>query len=93
MKTFLLLAAALCAPTAARCADAADPKAAAAQIPHCSVLRTAPVAEPERRDWRAANTATVAAGGWRAYAKEAAREPAVPSAPCAPPTAASGGRR
>jgi hypothetical protein len=93
MRTSLLVAVALCAPPAVLAADAADPKAATAQIPHCSVLRAAPASEPERRDWRAANAATVAAGGWRAYAKEAAREPAVPTSPCPPPPAASGVRR
>ena len=94
-KTVLpLLAAALCVSAAVWASDAADAKASAPLVSHCSVLRPAVAAsEPERRDWPAANAATAAAGGWRAYAKEAAREPAAPASPCAPAGVASGARR
>jgi hypothetical protein len=87
MRT-LLLAVALWAPAWASAAeplspDAADPRAAAAQPAHCSVLRQPPErTEPERRDWPTANADTAAAGGWRAYAKEAARAPARPPRSC-----------
>lgn len=90
MKT-LLLAVALLAPawaTAAEQADAADPRAMAPKPAHCSVLRQSPErTEPERRDWPAANADTAAAGGWRAYAKEAARTPARPPRACPAPGA------
>ncbi len=97
MRHALLFAAALCGPPlvcAADADDAANPRAPALSQNHCSVLRPAQPAsapaEPQPQDWRAANAATAAAGGWRAYAREAARTPARPASPCPPRAAASG---
>lgn len=69
------------APTSAPTPDAAQPQAAVPQATHCSVLRPTPAAAapspasaPAAPSWREANRAVDQAGGWRAYAREAARQ-------------------
>lgn len=63
--------------------DATDARAPQARRAHCSVLREALApAAPPARDWRRANAETLEAGGWRAYAREAASSP-LPIDPCA----------
>lgn len=55
--------------------DPLDASAPTQPLPHRSVWadRRAPVADAEPVDWRRANEAVHRAGGWRAYAREAAR--------------------
>lgn len=96
MRSLLLMAALLVSalsPALSQAGEsltAADPAAAAVRPGHCSVLRAAvdrAEPEPERRDWLAANRDSAAAGGWRAYAQEAARTPARPPRTCPRPEA------
>ncbi|MFN7694015.1 MAG: hypothetical protein ACK5O3_08215 [Burkholderiales bacterium] len=62
--------------------DALDRQAPVPPTQHCSVLRATPAAsEPQAQDWRQANARVHEAGGWRQYAKEAAREADRPSPP------------
>jgi hypothetical protein len=91
MKSFLLCLAALAVgpglPSSGHAQDAAQPQAAVPPINHCSVLRPPMAASspgsappPAPSAWREANRAVDQAGGWRAYAREAARTAERPAA-------------
>ena len=71
----LLAGAACCvdaAPAQAR-PDPTDPKAEVPPArPPSALQRYKPLGEAELADWRAANRRVQEAGGWRAYAREAA---------------------
>jgi hypothetical protein len=53
--------------------DPSDPKAEVPPARHTSALQHyKPLSEAEPADWRASNRRVQEAGGWRAYAREAA---------------------
>lgn len=72
LAAYLLAGAALSALAQAR-PDPTDPKAEVPPARHQSALQHyKPLSEAELADWRAANRRVQEAGGWRAYAREAA---------------------
>ncbi|MCX2861450.1 hypothetical protein OOZ63_06315 [Paucibacter sp. PLA-PC-4] len=72
MATCLLAGATLSAVAQAR-PDPTDPRAEVPAARHQSALQHyKPLSETEPADWRDANRRVQQAGGWRAYAREAA---------------------
>jgi hypothetical protein len=66
-------------------ADPLDPQAAVPPAEHRSALRAyRPLAEAPVGSWKEANERVNRIGGWRAYAREAARPASAPSAQPAP---------
>lgn len=72
-----------------KAADASDPKAAVPPLVYRSAFRSyRPNAEAEVGNWKEANDKVGRIGGWRVYAKEAAKEASQPDAAASAPAAA-----